>query len=151
MDNHYAPGAIRWNVEQIKWILANSGSFKVGVYPPSHTETGYIGGKGKTRGAHASFEMPKQIWAELQVRIAHCNQDGYYMEAVYSSDNQLAEMDRIARAFNLDINEVSERVVRALKYCAGWCRRWQKCSTCKVKNCPKRGKKKAYEYTSYRY
>uniref|UniRef100_A0A6M3L374 Uncharacterized protein n=1 Tax=viral metagenome TaxID=1070528 RepID=A0A6M3L374_9ZZZZ len=114
-------------------------------------ETGYIGGKGKTRGHNASFETPKVIWAELQVRIARCNSDGYYMEQVYSSEDYLAEMDRIARAFNMDINEVSARVERALKFCTGWCRRWLPCHQCRVKDCSKRGKKKSYEYGTYKY
>ena len=152
MDNHYSPGAIRFTREQCLWILANAESFKVGVWPPDFSiETGYIGGKGKTTGHNASFENPKMVYGELQVRIAHCNSDGYYLSQVYSSENQLVEMDRIARAFQIDINEVSARVEKALKYVTGWCRRWQKCSNCKVKSCPKRGKKKAYEYRSWRY
>jgi len=91
------------------------------------------------------------LWGELQIRIAKTGRDGYYLEQVYSSENQLEEMDRIARAFNLDINEVSDRVEKALRYCTGICRRWVRCSNCKVNNCPKRGKKKSYKYTNYRY
>ena len=151
MDNHYPPGAIRWTREQCLWILKNRQFFESGIYPPDHSETGYIGGKGKMRGHHAPHEMPKLIWGELQVRITHCQQDGYFLSQVYSSENQLAEMDRIAGAFQLDINEVSDRVEKALRYVTGVCRRWIKCNGCHVKNCPKRGKKKAYEYSSYRY
>ena len=151
MDNHYTPGAIRWTREQCLWILMNSEHFKNGHYPPEHKETGYLGGKGRTRGHHGPHETPGMIWGELQVRISRTNNDGYFMESVYSSENQLAEMDRIARAFQIDINEVSMRVEKALKYVTGWCRRWKKCSDCKVKNCSKRGKKKAYEYSKYRY
>ncbi len=152
METHYSPGQIKWTREQVIWILKWSELFESGKYPPDFSkETGYIGGKGKAKGFHAPFETPKLIFAELALRIARTNPDGYFLSQVYSSEDQLAEMDRIARAFNLDINEVSARVERALKYVTGWCRRWQKCSNCRVKDCPKRSKKKAYDYTSYRY
>ncbi|MFH1859807.1 MAG: hypothetical protein ABH870_02145 [bacterium] len=145
MDNHYP-----YKRGQVIYILKNSGFFSLGLVPPSYKETGYIG-KSSTKGFHAPFENPVMLWAELSLRISHTNQDGYYLSQVYSSENQLVEMDRIARAFQIDINEVSSRVEKALKYVTGVCRRWKKCNDCKVKNCPKRGKKKAYEYKSWRY
>uniref|UniRef100_A0A6M3IQM7 Uncharacterized protein n=2 Tax=viral metagenome TaxID=1070528 RepID=A0A6M3IQM7_9ZZZZ len=131
-------------------MLQNMEFFSCGTFPPSYNETGYIG-KSSTRGHNAPFENPVMLWGELQVRIAHCGQDGYLMENIYSQENQLAETDKIARAFHMDINEVSARCERVLKYVTGICRRWIPCRHCRVKDCTKRGKKKAYEYQSYRY
>ncbi len=151
METHYSPGQIRWTAEQVKWILKWSEVFKNGRYPPDFRETGYIGGKGKIRGFHAPYETPTQIWGELSLRISKTNPDGYFLEIVYSGQDQVEEMERIAKAFNMDINEVLARCERALRYVTGWCRRWQKCSNCRVQHCDRRGKKKAYEYRSYRY
>jgi len=134
----------------VLWIIQNSEFFSQGTFPPSYKESGYVG-KSSTRGHTAPFENPVMLWAELSIRIDRIGQDGYFLSQVYSGENQLVEMDRIARAFQIDINEVSARCEKALKYCTGICRRWQKCSACRVKDCPKRGKKKAYEYQSYRY
>jgi len=131
-------------------MLQSSEFFKSGVFPPSYKETGYSG-KSTTRGHAAPFENPVALWAELSIRISHCQRDGYYLEQVYSSENQLAELDRITRAFGIDINEVADRVEKALSYVQGICRRWLPCHSCRVKDCPKRGKKKAYEYKSWRY
>jgi len=132
-------------------MIRNSEFFKSGTFPPSYKETGYVGGKSATKSHRAPFENPVTLWAELSIRIGRTGRDGYFLESVYSSENYLAELDRIARAFQIDINEVSERVEKALRYCTGVCRRWQKCSNCRVKDCPKRGKKKAYEYRGWRY
>jgi len=132
-------------------MLRNQSFFKSGTFPPTYKETGYTGGKNATRSHRAPFENPIALWAELALRISKTGQDGYFMEAVYSSENQLAELDRIARAFNMDINEVSARCDRALRYVTGLCRRWLPCHSCRVKDCPREGKKKAYEYNKYRY
>ena len=150
MDNHYKPSSIRWTHEQIKWILRWSEIIQSGRWPSDYKESGYVGGN-KSHNQRAPYETPIQIWAELTKRIERTNQDGYFLQAVYSNDNRIAEMERIAKAFHMDINEVSDRVERALRYCTGWCRRWMKCSSCRVKDCPSRGKKKAYEYNSWRY
>ena len=151
MDNHYTPGSIRWTRKQCIFLLQWSSLLKEGKWPSDYKETGYAGSKSRPNNQRAPYETAIQIWAELAVRIGKTGQDGYFLVQVYSSENQLAEMDRIARAFQIDINEVSERLERALKYVTGWCRRWQKCSSCRVKDCPKRGKKQAYEYQSWRY
>ena len=132
------------------FLLQNSEFFKSGVFPPSYKVTGYSG-KNSTRGHTAPFENPVMLWSELSLRVSHCGKDGYYLEQVYSGEDQLAELDRIARAFQIDINEVSDRVEKALRYCTGACRRWIPCKSCHVKDCPKRGKKKAYEYKLWRY
>jgi len=133
------------------FILKNQAFFRSGVFPPSYKETGYTGGKRSTRGHHAPFENPVMIWSELSIRLDRAGEDGYFAIQVYSSENQIAELDRIARAFQIDINGVSERVEKALSYVTGICRRWQQCSNCKVKDCSKRGRKKAYEYKVWRY
>ena len=146
MDNHYP-----YTRGQVITLLRNSEFYLHGEGTPVHKKKEDISYKTRRINPHAIFEEPMMLWAELQVRIAQTGQDGYYLEQVYSSENQLAEMERIARAFNLDINEVSTRVEKALRYVQGWCRRWQKCSACRVKDCPKRGKKKAYEYKVWRY
>jgi len=145
MDNHYP-----YTRRQVLYLLQNQSFFSNGVFPPSYRETGYSG-KSTTRGHTAPFENPVSLWAELSLRISKTGRDGYYLEQVYSNENQLAELHRIARAFGIDINEVSDRIEKALRYCTGICRRWLPCSRCRVKDCPKRGKKKAYEYKSWRY
>ena len=131
-------------------MISNQEFFKSGVFPPSYKETGYFG-INKKKGHHSPFEAPVALWAELSLRISKTGRDGYYLEQVYSSEDYLSELHRIARAFQIDINEVSIRIEKALRYCTGICRRWIPCHSCRVKDCPKRGKKKAYEYKSWRY
>ena len=145
MDNHYP-----YRRSQVLWMLQYSEFFSQGTFPPSYQVTGYIG-KSSTRGHNAPFENPVMLFAELQVRISHCNSDGYFLMNIYSQENQLAETDKIARAFHMDINEVMARCERVLKYVTGICRRWIPCKRCRVKNCTKRGKKKAYDYQRYKY
>ena len=84
-------------------------------------ETGYSGGKGRTAGHHANFEMIRMVIGELSARLRRCGKAGLYLEYITLIDYEDREylMGRLAGYDGNTPREVSYLTNLALRYCCG--------------------------------
>ena len=118
-DEYYKPSEIKYNPEQISWLLRNV--LFQDSWPSDHKETGYAGGKGKTLGYHANYETIKMIIGELNFRLKQCGKAGLYLEYLTVMDygDQEYLIHRLAGYHNIFPGEVNYLAKMAMRYCCG--------------------------------
>ena len=124
MEEWYSYSKIRYTKDEVIWLLRHISLLRDGVWPSNPTDSGYTGSpQGKRFNPEGKFVKAAIMAAELDWRIAQCKQDGYWLEQVYSSEDNLETMSRIAQAFQVDINELDYRIHRALRFSCGFRRK----------------------------
>ena len=94
---------------------------------PARPPTGYIdppvrSQRVKTEG---SFVKPGLVWAEVEVRLGQCGQDGLLAIGYYLG---YSNMDWMTRWQNRPEDAIWRSINRALSYAgSGPCRRWEGC------------------------
>ncbi len=117
----YSPDSIaeRFSYSQVVWLLRNWLDLEDGRWIPEPTDTGYVGG-GKGIAGQAPFRACSEVVAELDMRMSRVKadnpQDFLMLESIYIWGKPEYE---IARALNLEWEEVVRRSERAIKYCSG--------------------------------
>jgi len=78
MDDWYSPGEIRFNREQMMWLIRYLEMLKKGNWPPNPQGSGYIDAplSRKTGRKGAYFETPCQFAAEVEMRLKRTGADG---------------------------------------------------------------------------
>ena len=115
----YEMREIRFTRAQVKFLLENLPSLRLGLYP--RRPSGYEVTEQHTRSAgNAKFTKPVELAAEIEVRLQMCSWDGLLVEAYYCN-----EMPIIRMMYYCDQSEVEvwNRIGRAIRYCSGWARK----------------------------
>ena len=82
-----APGAVRYDIEQVEFLLPWLENMRAGNYPPEPVG-GYVGGS-RSRSSHrASYEAICQVAAELDSRLARTRLDRYLVEDYYCNPSR---------------------------------------------------------------
>ncbi len=109
----YSISELRFCRFQTQWVINNfltvDGDAIVVIndlWPPEGRETGYTDGPQHFISAHAAFERPMQIVAEVHWRLERTKQDGKLLVLQVKSDVNLGQAAR-----------------DALAYCSGWRRK----------------------------
>lgn len=126
----FAPHQIRFNMEDILFLLIHLNLLQKGVYPPDHRDTGYTMALGiqKTHSRHAPFETPVQIAGELDQRLARTGLDRYLVEEYFCGNETI---ESLAWKLNMDESKVQKHIRAAVSYIAsGPCPRWLNCVDC---------------------
>ncbi len=105
MIEWYAPSEIKYNSNQVLFILKHLEMMLVGEWPPECRETGYTGG-GSYHSHSAKFEVPVVIAAEVSQRLEKCGLSGRLLTAQVKAELPLDFDSRLA-----------------LWYCSGWRRK----------------------------
>ncbi len=118
----YAPREMQFTRYQTEWALEHLAELRIGLWPPEASNyidlsLGERGGK-----TNASFVVPVEIAAELEVRLEHTGIDGIMLEAIVSWGKS---EQSVAISFSMSIWTVRKRCKQALRYIAsGPNRRW---------------------------
>ena len=116
---YYKPGEIRYSKVQILWLIRNV--LFQDTWPSEHIESGYSGGKGKSRGNNAPFVTIREIIGELNARLRQCGKAGLCLEYMtlidYGDQNYLAE--RLAGYHGTTPREIFYMVNFAMRFCKG--------------------------------
>jgi hypothetical protein len=148
-----APGAVRYDQEDMEFLLLWLDELEEGV-GPAEPENGYIGGGKKTGYKDfANYEAWCKVAAEINNRLAmtwpdhHLLREYYRRYEPFKDDRDIIE--DIGRANNLPACEVTRRINSVKSYISsGDCRRWIECSLCpKFDKCNKNKKLKHNIYT----
>lgn len=122
-EEWYKPGDIRFNRQQIIWLLGYLPTLREGIWPPNPKDTGYVDapqGKNSRAARGGYFERACDIAAEVEKRLEACHLDGHLLEASYTWGKSEAEL---ARVHGLTLPDFYRRVNRALRYISGWRRK----------------------------
>jgi len=118
-DEYYKPSEIKYSAAQNRWLLRNV--LFHDEWPSDNLETGYSGGKGKTLGYHASYEMIRMIIGELSARLRLCGKAGLYLEYItlidYGDIDYLTS--RLAGYTHTTVEEVCYLSDMAMRFCCG--------------------------------
>jgi hypothetical protein len=79
IDVYYKPSDIHFSREQMFWLISVLPYLEEGSWPINPHETGYTEAENTGRvntSAHAPFEGPAQIYAEVTYRLALTGKDG---------------------------------------------------------------------------
>lgn len=120
MTDWFAPKDIVFNLEQVKWLLANLYDLICGTWPPEPKDSGYTDTIQRTRSYKAPFVKACDIAGELEARINKTGRDGHFLRTHYCD---CVGVDRIAILSGLGISQVERRINSALWYCVGWRRK----------------------------
>lgn len=120
----FSPGEIRFNREQVIFLLENSRLLESGYYPPNPAETGYnelkvLVRRGKPR---AYFEVPVGLIGEVKARLSRAGIDGEMIWDKYRYD--LTE-DQLSAYYVLSYEEVIAGLNSAMWFIVGWRREKQ--------------------------
>ena len=117
-EEYYRPGEIKYSPTQIRWLLRN-------VLFQSEWPRDYTGGKGKTLGHHAKFEMIRMIIGELNARLQLCGKAGLYFEYLTLIDDGDKDyrLQRLAGYHGTTAREVDYLSNMAIRYCCGFRRK----------------------------
>ena len=105
----YSPGEIRFQREEMMWLIKWLPFLEEGTWPPEHKESGYTGYQ-KSRSHRAPFENPVGFASEVHCRL---NTTGEAGEAL---------VDEIQGGIT-EYEELSRPAKRALNYISGFRRR----------------------------
>lgn len=105
----YSPGEIRFQRDEMIWLVSWLGFLENGKWPPEHKETGYTGSH-TSSGHRAPFEDPSGFAAEVNCRLRTTGEAG---EAL---------VDEIQGGIT-DYEGLCSPAKRALNYISGWRRR----------------------------
>jgi hypothetical protein len=143
-----APGAVRYDREDIDFLLPWLFEMREGAYP-AEPESGYVGG-GKRAGisSHAFYEAACQVAAEIDNRLARVGMDRYLVEEFYC--HNLTEEDLAIRLF-MPTWEIRRKIKSAVAYIAsGSCPRWLNCIDCKKYQSCRRKKRVGITYRQWK-
>ncbi len=119
MEEYYKPSEIRYNAEQIRWLMRNV-LFNE-TWPSDHKETGYSGSKGKGSGHNAPFTTIREVIGELNARLRLCGKAGLFLEYItlidYGDTDYLT--NRLAGYHGITPGEVTFLYDMALRFCRG--------------------------------
>ena len=122
-----APGSVRYNQEDISFLLPWLIAMRGGVYP-AEPSGGYLEGKRTGISSHAFYEAACQVAAEIDSRLARTGADHYLVIDFYC--NKLTDEDIAIKIF-MPTREVRRRIKSAVSYIAsGTCPRWLNCVDC---------------------
>ena len=118
-EEYYKPGSIVYSKPQISWLLRNV--LFHDAWPSDHKETGYSGGKGKSPGHQANYEMIRMIIGELNLRLKLCGKAGLFLEylTVIDYGDQDYLLQRLAGYHSMEPREVRYLAKMASRYCCG--------------------------------
>ena len=119
-DEYYKPSEIKYNSEQISWLLRNV--LFQDTWPSDHSvESGYTGGQHHTHGHQANFEIIRMIIGELNARLRLCGKAGLYLEYLTVMDygDQVYLISRLAGYHGIEPREVNYQAKMAMRYCCG--------------------------------
>lgn len=110
--DYYSPRDINFSREQCLWIMVHYDIIAGGNWPPDPQGTGYVdpGVPSHRTKAYGGFEVPAQIFSEMDSRLNLCSTDG--MTLLHEVTNGLE-----------DYQSLSNPARSALNYCSGWRRR----------------------------
>ena len=116
-EEYYKPGQIKYNKEQIEWLIRNV--LFHDQWPSDPKETGYSGGMGKINNTHANFESIRMIIGELNARLKLCGKAGLYLEYITLIDYADREylIDRLASYNHTTQEEVTYLSNMAMRFC----------------------------------
>jgi len=140
-----APGAVRYDAEDLELILPWFRYMLEGAYPLEPTG-GYIEGKRTGITSRAYYEAACQVAAEIDRRLARTGLDRYLLESYYCNDWRGYTYDEIITAIasrvDKDRQDVKRRIRSAFSYIAsGSCPRWLHCIDCpEYQTCRKKNK-----------
>src|SRR3990167_5570911 len=109
---YYSYPDISFCRHQMLWLIDNLAGLRAGISPPNPEPTGYLNAGSSLPAsvrAHAKFETPVQLAAEVDSRLDRTGKDGIFLVA-----QVLAEQD-----LHPDAEE-------ALRYITGWRRKTMK-------------------------
>jgi hypothetical protein len=143
-----APGAVRFDSEQVDFLLPWLYEMRAGIYK-REPAGGYTEIKNVFIPAHAKYETVCQVASELDRRLAMTGHDRDLVEKAYCEEMPEEE---IAHWYNLNVLEVRYNIERAVAYISsGECPRWIDCSRClSFSKCRKKKKMKRRK-VSYRH
>jgi len=122
-----APGAVRYDREDIDLLLPCLLEMREGAYP-AEPSGGYVEGNRAGVSSHAFYEAACQVAAEIDSRLARCGLDRYLVE---DSLCRGIEAEDLAPRLDMAPWEVRRRINSAVSYIAsGPCPRWLNCIDC---------------------
>jgi hypothetical protein len=121
VEVYYSPRDIRFKQDEMKWLIENLPSLREGKWPPRPEGAPNPNEmRAKRVYAHAPYESPCQIAAEVEIRLEAVGMDGILVKAFYCWGEPV---DILAKYFNTDKDNISKRISRALRYISGWKRK----------------------------
>lgn len=104
----YSQRQIRWLLKPEAWNVIKAGQWPFSIKDDALIRAGI--------SHHAAFELISLVKAELEMRLESVDKDGYLCLARYY--NEWSD-EQIARAYNVPVQRVSQRIRRAMRYMAG--------------------------------
>jgi hypothetical protein len=159
---YVAPNAVRFDIEQVEFLLPWLEEMKEGR-GPHEPVGGYIESKQPGVGHRAPYENWTQVAAELDARLAMTGLDHYlafdYYRRIHEFNDYYRQnidddkwlIKKLGDENNLPGWEVRSRIRSVVSYIAsGDCRRWVECSRCGFFSGCKKAKKLEHKRYSYR-
>lgn len=131
-----APGAVRYDMEQVIFLLPWLEHLREGSYPPEPVG-GYVGGSRSGIKHRASYEAVCQVAAEIDERLRRVGMDRFLVEQAYCHlpETGINDWDKVIEMLAVMVFmptwEVRRRIRSAVSYIAsGPCPRWLNCLDC---------------------
>jgi hypothetical protein len=123
-DESYSYGQITFRRRHIVWILEHAVTLRNGRWPKGSSDSGYFDtpiGKRQIR-AEAGFIKPASVFAEVEIRLKQCGDDGHLVLGYYLGD---VTLEWLARYLHCTEGDLWRRINRSIAYAAsGSVRRW---------------------------
>jgi|ERR1035437_8945764 hypothetical protein len=112
------PRKIVYSPQEIKWILYHSRDLREGHWPmPDPCES-----TGGVPSGHANFETACLVIAEVDDRLADCDDDGLIVKAYYSDhdhDDGISKNRYVCQYYHIDSRRLNQVIGRCLYYVSG--------------------------------
>ena len=111
---------IKFNREQIYWLVQNLDTLRLGEWPPK-PESSEQPDKSKLQvRTEATFARPASIAAEVDWRLNQCGEDAKIFLAIYKNE---VPIPIVAKIYSMDIDAIDLACRKVISYIIGWKRK----------------------------